>query len=352
MLILAALRITRAGVNMICQMLYQCFLLGGAMNTARRSLWASLFVTVPCAALAQTAYPDRPIRIIVPGQPGVGTDFVGRLLAAKLAIALGKGVPIENMPGVGGSLGIERVAKAQPDGYTLGVSGDAPLVVNMSVYGKIGYDPREDIAPISQLTITPNILVVHPSLPVKNVHELIALAKANSGKLTYASSGGGTSGHRAGELLKSMRAIDIVQIPYKGSFVNDLIGGHVSMAFMNITAAPPLIRDGRLRALAITSLRRSKAAPELATMSELGLQGYEAVAWQGLIAPAKTPDAIIRRLNAETIKALSSPDLREKLIASGAEIVGGSPEEFAALIKAEIPKWAKLMKASSVKTNL
>ncbi len=314
-------------------------------------VWASLIAVISGAAMAQSAYPDRPIRIIVPGQPGVGTDFVGRLLAAKLAAALGKGVPIENMPGVGGSLGIERVAKSQPDGYTLGVSGDAPLVVNMGVYNKIGYDPREDIAPISQLTITPNILVVHPSLPVKNVQELIALAKANPGKLTYASIGGGTSGHRAGELLKSMRGIDIVQITYKGAYQNDLIGGHVLMAFMNITAAPPLVRDGRLRALAITSLRRSNALPELPTMAEQGLPGYEAVAWQGLIAPAKTPDAIIRRLHAETVKALASPDLRERLLTSGAEIVGGTPEEFAALIKAEIPKWEKLMKAAGVKPN-
>jgi tripartite-type tricarboxylate transporter receptor subunit TctC len=266
-------------------------------------------------AAAQGSYPDQTIRILVGFTPGVAPDITGRLLAEKFTEAWGKSVVVENVTGAGGNIATERGAKAAPDGYTLLMGGNASLIFSPSLYEKLAYDPIKDFAPISQVFIAANVLVVPPDVPAKTMPELIALARAQPGKLTYAHAGAGTSQHLAAELLKSFTQIDIQPVAYRGTtaLLPDLLAGRVTMSFANIVNAAPLIREGKLRAFAVTSLKRSAVAPDLPTMAESGYPGFEAVPWFGLMAPAGTAPTIIDKLHRETAKVLALADVRKKL---------------------------------------
>jgi tripartite-type tricarboxylate transporter receptor subunit TctC len=290
--------------------------------------------------------------MVVGYPPGGPPDVLARLLGQKFAEAWGKPVVIENLTGAAGAIAADRVAKAAPDGYTLGLLSNPELVINPSLY-KPAYDPVKDFAPVSQVAVSPLMLVVHNAVPAKNVQELIKLARARPGELTFASSGNGTNTHMAAELLKSVAGLDIRHIPYKGvpAAVPDLLGGRVTMMFSPTVVVLPLAREGKLRALAVTSLRRSSAVPELPTIAESGYPGFEAALWSGLLAPARTPVTILGKLHLETVNALALPDLRAKLADLGMEGVGNSPDEFAAAIKSEIPRWAKLIKNSGIKPD-
>jgi tripartite-type tricarboxylate transporter receptor subunit TctC len=303
-------------------------------------------------ATAQSNYPERPIRIVVGFPPGGTADIIARQLGQKLAEAWQKPVVIENAAGAAGNIAADRVAKAAPDGYTLGLLSNTQIAVNPGLY-KLPYDPVKDFAPISQVSITSNILVVGNAVPVKDVRELVALAKARPGELTFASGGSGTSAHLPGELLKSMAGIDISHIPYKGMplAIPDLIAGRVTMMFSPVSIVLPLVHAGKLRALAVTSLQRSPAVPELPTIDESGYRGFEAATWHGLLAPAGTPATIVRKLHLETVKVLGQADVRAKLADLGFEIIGNSPDGFATVIRSEIPKWAKLIKESGIKPD-
>lgn len=303
-------------------------------------------------AVAQANYPEKPIRIVVGFPPGSSVDIAGRLLGQKFTEAVSRPVMVENVPGAAGNIAADRVAKAAADGYTLALAANAQLVVNPSLY-KVLYDPVNDFAPISQVYESTALLVVHNSVPAKNVSELVALAKARPGELTFASGGGGSSPHIAAELMKSMTGLDIRHVPYKGVVVAvpDLLAGRVMMMFSPISAVLPLVRDGKLRALAVTSLNRSPVTPDVPTMDESGIRGYEATLWAGLVAPAGTPATIVRKLNSETVKALALRDVRAKFADLGMEVIGNSPDEFAIVIKSEIPKWAKLIRESGIRSD-
>ena len=300
---------------------------------------------------AQTTYPEKPIRMVVGFTPGSQVDTIARLLGQKFAEAWGKPVVIDNITGAGGNIGADRVAKATPDGYTLGLLGQGQLVINPSLY-KLAFDPVKDFAPVSQVAVSSPMLVVHNAVPAKSVKELVALARAQPGVLTFASAGIGSAPHMPAELFKSVAGLDIRHIPYKGlsAAIPDLLGGRVTMMFGG-TAVLPMVREGKLRALAVTSLRRSSATPELPTIAESGYPGFEFTNWSGLLASAKTPAMIVGKLHLETAKALALPDLRAKLADLGLEAVGNSPDEFAALIKFEIPKWAKVIKNAGIKAE-
>jgi len=312
-------------------------------------LVALLIVGSPAA---QTTYPEKPIRMVVGFPPSSQPDIVARLLGQKFAEAWGKPVLIDNVSGAGGTIAADRVAKAAPDGYTLGLLSQTQLAVNPSLY-KLAYDPVKDFAPVSQVTVSPFMLVVHNAVPANSVKELVALANAQPGALTFASSGSGSTSHMAAELFKSMAGLNVRHIPYKGvvAAIPDLLGGRVTMMFSPIGTVLPVVREGKLRALAVTSLRRSSAAPELPTIAESGYPGFEITLWQGLLAPARTPATIVGKLHLETVKALALPDLRAKLADLGVEGIGNSPDEFAAVIKSEIPKWAKVIKESGIKPD-
>src|SRR5262245_21091521 len=301
---------------------------------------------------AQSNYPEKPIRLIVGFPPGSLADAVARVLGQKLAERLGKPIVVDNATGAAGNIATERVAKAAPDGYTLGLLTQTQVDINHSLY-KVAYDPVRDFAPVSQVTVSPNILVVHNAVPVKNFLELIKLARAWPGDLTFASSGSGSAPHMAAELFKSAAGVDIRHIPYKGgtAAIPDLLGGRVTMMFSTNVVALPLVRERKLRALAVTSLRRAPGFPELPTIHESGFPGFDYVLWTGLLAPTGTPATIVRKLHLETVTALALPELRAKFADLGQEGIGNSPDEFAAVIKAEIPKWAKLIKDSGIKTD-
>jgi tripartite-type tricarboxylate transporter receptor subunit TctC len=298
---------------------------------------------------AQTTYPEKSIRIIVGLPPGSLPDTIARLLGQKFTEAWGKPMLIDSVTGAAGNIAADRVAKAAPDGYTLGLMSQTQIVVNPSLY-KLAYDPVKDFAPVSQVTLSPNFLVVSNAVPAKNFKELVALAKAQPDGLTFASGGSGTGTHLAAELLKSVAGLDIRHVPYKGvtTAIPDLISGRVTMMFSPLSSVLPLVREGKLRALAVTSLRRAPMFPELPTIAESGYPGFEATLWNGLLAPAKTPATIIRKLHLETVKALALPDLRAKFADLGMEVIGNSPDEFAAAIKSESPKWAKVIKATGI----
>ena len=312
-------------------------------------LLALLIVESPAA---QTTYPEKPIRMVVGFPPGGPPDVVARLLGQKFAKVWGKPVVIENVPGAAGTIAADRVAKAAPDGYTLGLLNNPEFVIYPSLH-KLAYDPVKDFAPVSQVTVSPLMLVVHNAVPAKDVQELIELARARPGELTFASSGSGSASHMTAELLKSVAGLDIRPIPYKGSVaaIPDLLGGRVAMIFSPMAAVLPLVREGKLRALAVTSLKRSSAVPELPTIAESGYPSFEGSLWSGLLAPAGTPATIVAKVHLETVKALALPDLRAKLADLGLEVIGNSPDEFAAVIKSEIPKWAKVIKESGIKPD-
>jgi tripartite-type tricarboxylate transporter receptor subunit TctC len=319
-----------------------------------KAIVAALVLCLSAAsALAQTGYPEQTIRILVGFTPGVAPDITGRILAEKFTEAWGKSVVVDNVSGAGGNIATERAAKAAPDGYTLLMGGNASLIFSPSMYDRLAYDPIKDFAPISQIFIAANVLVVPPEVPAKTLPELIALARTQPGKLTYAHAGAGTSQHLAAELLKTITGIDIQPVAYRGTtaLLPDLLGGRVTMAFANISNAAPLIREGKLRAFAVTSLKRSAAAPELPTMVDAGYPGFEAVPWFGLMAPAGTSPAIIDKLHRETVKVLTQPDVRKKLEDLGLDVVGNSPAEFAAVIAREIPQWAKVIKGAGIRMS-
>jgi tripartite-type tricarboxylate transporter receptor subunit TctC len=294
-------------------------------------------------------YPQRPIRMIVAYPPGGGTDQVGRIMADRLAVNLGQNVVIDNRGGATGNIGTELAARANPDGHTLLMGNVAPNAINVSLFRKIGFDPVKDFAPISLVAVTPNILVVHPSVAVKTVKDLIALAKSRPGTLNFPSAGLGSSSHLAGEMLKSMAGVDMVHVPYKGGgpALIALISGQVQIMFATMPAAMPHVKSGKVRPVAVTTARRSSAMPELPTIAEAGVAGYEAATWYGLLAPAGTPRAVVGRLHGEVAKILGG-ETRERLAALGFEPAGTTPGEFAAYIKSEIVKWAKVIKDANI----
>jgi len=326
-------------------------------RTALRAL--QLIVTIAASlasghALAQApAYPSKPIRLVVPFPPGGATDILAREVGQKLTEAWGQSVIVDNRPGAGGNIGAELVAKAAPDGYTLLMGTVGTHAINASLYAKLPYDHIKDFAPVILVAGVPNVLVVNPALPVGTVGELIAYAKANPGKLNFASSGNGTSIHLSGELFKVMAGVDMTHVPYKGSApaVQDLIAGQVQLMFDNLPPSLPQIKAGKLRALAVTSATRAAALPDVPTMAESGLPGFEASSWFGILAPAGTPSTIVAKLNAEVAKWLATPEAKEKLSKQGANAAGGSPDDFARHIAAETTKWAKVVKDSGAKVD-
>ena len=303
-------------------------------------------------ALAQASYPERAIRIVVGFPAGGPPDIVARLLADRFTEAWGKPVVVENVTGAGGNLAIDRATKAPPDGYTL-VMASSAITINPNLSDKTPYDPVKDLAPISIGVFTPSILVVRSDLPVKNLQELIALARAQPGKLSYGHAGVGTPAHLSGELLRSMAQIDVQPVPYRGipALIPDLLAGRITMSLPNMSVVLPLVRDGKLRALAAIAPRRAAAAPDLPTMAEAGLPGFDVPIWFGLMAPAGTPQAIVDRLHAETVRALSPADVRKRLGDAALEVVANTPEEFAGVIKSELAQWAKLIKDTGIKAG-
>ena len=314
----------------------------------RIAIPAACALSLALPAAAQT-YPARPVRIIVPYAAGGNTDLTARAVAEKMTEAFKRQVIVENRPGGATNIGTDAVAKANPDGYTL-LMGGASNAINMSLFSKLPYDTLRDFEPIALCVKGANVLAIHPSLPAKNTKEFIALAKAQPGKLNFASSGLGSSNQMAGELLKMMTGINIVHVPYKGNApaLTDLMGGHVHMIFSGVPAVQPHMQSGRIRGIAIGSLKRFPAVPDLPTFDESGVKGYEATTWFGMLAPAKTPKEILTRLNVEVDKAVKSADVRERFINDGLEPMGGSPESFGKFIRAEIDKYAKVIKVTGI----
>lgn len=304
------------------------------------------------AASAQSSYPNRPVKILVGFTPGTAPDLAARILADRFAeVWSGTSFVVENIPGGGSNVATERVAKATADGYTLLMGGNPSLVINPSLYETLPFDPIKDFAPISQVFIAANVLSVPIELPIKSVADLVAYAKAQPGKLSYAHAGIGTSQHLGAELFKYRAQLDILSVPYRGStaLMPDLLAGRVTMAFANIVNVLPLAREGKLRALAITSRKRSALAPDLPTMAESGFPGFEAVPWFGLLAPSGTPREAVEKLHGEIVKALAIPEIRRKFDELGLEPVGNTPDEFLAIIRKETPEWAKLIKDAGIK---
>jgi len=299
------------------------------------------------------AWPSKPIKYIVPFAAGGTTDILGRMVGAKLAEALGQPVIVENRPGAAGALGVELLAKSAPDGYTFGGGTISSHAINVTLYSKLPYDPIKDFAPITMLATLPNMLIVHPSLNVNSVTELIAMLKANPNRHSFGSAGNGTSQHMSGELFKAMTGVQMQHIPYKGSgpMIPDLLAGTISMSFENMTTAYPPTRTGKLKALAVTTARRSFVAPEVPTLSESGLAGFEISSWQAMFAPAGLPKEIHARVYAEVAKALKSPDIVNRLHELGLDPGGMPPEELAALIRSDIPRLGKIVRDSGAKVD-
>jgi tripartite-type tricarboxylate transporter receptor subunit TctC len=318
---------------------------------------ARLPAFVLAIALAGTVhaqgYPSQPIKMVVPFTAGGTTDILARTVGQKLSESLRQPVIVENRPGAGGNIGADVVAKAKPDGYTILMGTIGTQAINASLYSKMPYDAARDFAPITLVAIVPNVLIVHPSVPAKNVAELIALAKAKPGTLNFASSSTGGSPHLSGEMFKQMTGVDIVHVPYKGSApaITDLLGGQVNLMFDNLPSGLPHVKAGKLRALGVTSARRSPAVPDIPTIAESGVPGYEVDSWFGILAPAGTPPEIVNKLNAEIVRILKLPDVNERLAEQGAQPVGDTPQQFAEHIRRETAKWAKVVKASGAKAD-
>lgn len=304
-------------------------------------------------AFAQDAWPAKPIRLVIPFPPGGATDILGRMVAQELNKALGVSVIAENRAGAGGNIGAEAVAKSAPDGYTLLMGTIGTQSINQSLYPKLPYDPVKDFAPVTLVATVPNVLVVNPSVPANSVKELIALAKSKPGKLNYGSSGNGSSVHLSGELFKSMTGTFMTHIPYRGSApaVADLLAGQLDLMFDNLPSVISHIKSGRLRALGVTSPKRSPSLPDLPTIAEAGVPGYDATSWFCLVAPAGTPQPVIGRIQQIVARALGTPEIREKLLTLGAEGVGNTPEAFGQFIRAEAAKWAMVVKVSGAKID-
>ena len=320
-------------------------------HTTRRTLLASLAVAaagaLPLGALAQN-FPTKPITIIVPFSAGGTTDILARIVGQGLTTELGQSVVVDNKPGAGGNIGGSLAAKAAADGYTLFMGTVGTHAINQSLYKKMPFDPVKDFAPLSRVATVPNLLVAHPSQPFKTVKEMIAYAKANPGKITYGSPGSGASPHVSGELFKSMTGTDLLHIPYKGSApaMTDLLGGQTSVMFDNMPSAIQHVRSGKLRPIAVTTAKRSPELPDVPTIAEAGVPGYEATSWFGMFAPAGTPKPVLDKLHAALIKVLNQADVKKKIAEQGGDVVAETPEQFAAFIKAETAKWGKVVKDS------
>ena len=315
-------------------------------------LFAAVALAFAATAQAQ-AWPSKPIRYIVIFAPGGTTDILARLIAPKLSDALGQPVIVENRPGAGGNTGAEMIAKAAPDGYTIGSGTVSSHAINATLYSKLPYDPTRDFSPITMLATLPNMLVVHPSVGANSIAELVALLKANPNKYSFGSAGNGTSQHMSGEMFKTMTGTSMQHIPYRGSgpMIPDLLAGTISMSFENITTAYPPVKQGLLKALAVTTQKRSFVAPDVPTMQEAGLAGYDITSWQALFAPAGVPKEIIARLHAETAKALKAPDVAKRLQDLGLDAGGIAPEELAAIIRSDIPRLGKVVRDSGAKVD-
>jgi tripartite-type tricarboxylate transporter receptor subunit TctC len=316
-------------------------------------LLAACAASIPAAqAQPKDTWPGRPVRIVVPQTPGASTDLTARLISNKLSPVLGQPVIVENRPGAGSIVGTELVAKATPDGHTLLVVASS-ITLNPILHKNLPFDPQRDLAPITQLSSFPNMLVVHPGLAVKTVQDLIALAKSKPGALNYGSAGTATGTHLSAELFKYMTGTDMVHVPYKGggAAMPALLGGQVQLMFSTTVTAMPHVRAGKLRAVAVTSAKRWPTLPDIPTVAESGVPGYDHTPWNGFLAPAKTPRAVIGRLNEEVAKILHAPETRSVFTNDGAEPVGNKPEEFAAIIKFETAKWTKVVKAAGIKAD-
>ncbi len=297
-------------------------------------------------------YPNRPIRFLVGFPPGGTSDILARTIGQKLGEVVGQQVVVENRPGAAGNIGAEAAAKSAPDGYTIFMSTTSQAI-SASLYSKLNYDLVRDFAPVVQAVNYTNLLVVHPSLPVRSVKALIALARAKPGQLNYGTAGNGTPPHMTGELFKTYTGVNLQHVPYKGGApaIADLLGGQITIMFDNVPPLLPHVQAGKMRPLAVTSLQRISVLRDVPTLDESGLKGFDSVAWNGVLAPAGTPKEIVARLNAEIMRILNVPDVRERLVAQGADPVGGTPEQFAALIRSEIQKWAKVVKDSGAKVD-
>ena len=302
---------------------------------------------------AQTAYPTKPVSLLIAFPPGGPSDVLSRIVGKKLEQILGQPFIMDNRPGAGGNIAAEAAAGAPADGHTILMGNNSILATNAALYKKINFNAERDFAPISLVGSQANILVVNPNVPAKSMAELITLLRANPGKFNYASSGHGAAAHLSAELFKTEAKVDITHVPYKGAApaLTDVMAGHVHMMFATAASVVPHIRSGKVRALAVTPIRRTAVFPDLATIDELGLKGFDATTWHGLVAPAKTPKDVIAKLHRATVEALKDPAVRKSLTDLGVDIVGNTPEEFAAYIKAEIPKWTAIVKASGAKLD-
>ncbi|CAG9171799.1 Bug family tripartite tricarboxylate transporter substrate binding protein [Cupriavidus pampae] len=326
---------------------------------ARRAFALAALATITAVAALSTTtahaqgYPNKPIRVVVGFPAGGAPDILARLFSEKISPSWGQTVVVDNKPGAGGNIGAEAVAHAPADGYTLALGTVGTHSINGALYTKMPYDMVKDFVPVILLASTPNVLVVHPSVPAKNVQELIALAKSKPGQLTFGTPGVGTSLHVSGELFNTMAGTKITHVPYKGRAmaIPDLLGGHITMMFDNLPSALPVVKEGKLRALGVTSAKRSASAPDIPTIAEQGLPGYEAESWFAVFAPANTPKDVVEKLNVELNRIFELPDVRQKLATLGLDPVLGSPEKLAAYQKSEIAKWAKVVKESGAKAE-
>jgi tripartite-type tricarboxylate transporter receptor subunit TctC len=310
----------------------------------------SLAATLPAA---EEDYPARPVKIVVPFAPGGSTDVVARILAEKLGVELKQTFIVDNRPGAGGNIGADVVAKSSADGYTLLMGTTGVLAINGHLYKSMPYDPEKDFAPVSYTSLITNILVVNPDVPARTVPELIRLAKSKPGSLTFASSGAGSSTHLSGELFKALAGVEILHVPYRGSSqaLVDVISGQVTMLFDNAPSAIPFVQQGKLRALAVTSTKRLANLPDVPTIEESGVKGYESLSWSGIVAPAGTPRPIVNKLNAAIERVLAMEDVRQRFASMGVEPVGGPPEAFARHVRAESDKWGRLIRAANITLN-
>jgi tripartite-type tricarboxylate transporter receptor subunit TctC len=317
------------------------------------SVFSVLVLFTASSAAQPAAYPSKPIRFVVPYPAGGPLDMVARLLAQKVGESTRQPVVVDNKPGAGGNIGADAVAKSPPDGYTILMGAVATHAINPTLYASIPYDSVRDFIPVTQVASTPNVLVVNPAVPARDVREFIAYARANPGKLNFGSGSTGSAGHLAGELFKTMAGVEMTHVPYKGAApaMNDLIGGQIQLMFDNLASSLAQVRAGRIRALAVTTAKRTALAPELPAIAESGLPGFDISTWFGIFVPAGTPREAVDRLHAEFSRALAAPDVREKMLALGAEPVGNRPEEFAAYIRAEADKYARVIRASGAKAD-
>ncbi len=323
------------------------------IQTTRRALLAAGGAMLAAPAFAQATWPDKPIRFIVPFAPGGTTDILGRVLAPRLTQGLGVSVVVENRGGAGGTVGHEVVVRSPPDGNTIMLGHIGTLGVNPSLYPRLSFDPIGGVAPVSMVALVPNILVVHPSVPARNLQELIALARAKPGELTYGSAGNGSAAHIAAAALGHAAGVEFTHVPYRGSgpMANDLIAGQINFTMTGGTVVMPLVRDGRLRALGVSSRARMQADPSIPTIAEQGLPGFETTQWYCVVTTAGVPAPIIARLNAEVHKAMNDPEVRQRLAAEGAESAPGTPEELGRFMRAEVARWAEVIRLTGMRAD-